>query len=160
MYIKKNNIIKKVIIYKITTLSYFNFILTLSINKGWIVTPLFYLYNKHIENILFGFIRLFKFNFKLKGFGFKWKYLINCKKQQLIFFKVGFTHKIILLIKKDSKYELKKQKILVKNRSYFFLRNYLNFLFILYKKNLYNKKGLYLKGTQFNLKLSKKKAKF
>ena len=160
MYIKKNYLIKNVIIYKITTLSYFNFLLTLSMNKGWIVTPLCPLYNKQIENILFGFIRLFQFNFKLKGFGFKWKYLISLKKQQLIFLKVGFTHKIVLLVKKDSKYELKKQKFLIKNRSYFFLRNYLNFLFILYKKNLYNKKGFYLKGTQFKLKLSKKKAKF
>ena len=157
----KNNIKKSVIIYKIDTNSTFNYLLILSINKGWLLIPICTLYNKSTENILFGYIRLYKFNLKIKGFGFKWKYLITLKKvHTTIFFKLGFTHKILLLSKKNTNYFFKKQKFVIKNRSYIFLRNYLNIIFVLYKKNLYNKKGIYLKGTKFKLKLSKKKSKF
>lgn len=153
--------LKQLIIYKITY-KLLSFLLIISINKGWLFLPLFIYKNNKIENILLGYIRLYKFSFRVKGFGFKWKFqqFKKYEKIKFIFLKVGFTHRIVLLVKSNSKYFLKKKKFVVLNRSYFFIRKYLNLLFFLYKSYLYNKKGFFLKGTKFILKLSKKKSKF
>jgi len=156
-----NLLLKSLIIYKIKT-NLLSFLLILSINKGWIIFPLFFFCNKKLENILLGYVRLYKFSFKVKGFGFKWKFIqtAKIKKTQIIFLKVGFTHKVVLLVKKNNRYSLKKRKFILKNRSYRYIRNSLNLLFFLYKLYMYKKKGFYLKGTTFKLKLSKKKTKF
>jgi hypothetical protein len=159
----KNLLNKNLILYKFTNscLTQQAYLVLISITKGWVVLPLSYNSNLQLECILFGYNRLFKFFFKIKGFGFKWKYQIGFKKKfQTIYFKLGYTHRLALLSNGNSKYILKKRRFIVKNRSYQYIRNYLNILFLLYKNYLYNKKGIYLRGTEFKLKLSKKKSKF
>lgn len=160
---RKNLLNKNLIIYKIfnPTGGTLKYMLLISITKGWILLPLKCTYNLYFESILFGYNRLYKFFFKIKGFGFKWKYQIGLKqKGQPIYFKLGYTHRIALLPHTDSKYVLKRRRFILKNRSYTYIRNSLNLLFFLYKEYLYNKKGIYLRGTVFKLKLSKKKSKF
>lgn len=133
----------------------------ISLKLGWLLFPLQGSRNLQLEPILFGFNRLYKYFFKIKGFGYKWKYVLMLKKKhQSIYFKLGFTHRISLILKKDCKCKLKKKRLILKHRSNTFLRNKLNLLFFLYKTHLYNKKGIYLRGTKFKLKISKKKSKF
>jgi len=136
-------------------------LILLTFNLGWVLYPLKSYRNVQLESILFGFSKLYKFFFKIKGFGYKWKYLLHLKKrQQNVFFKLGFTHRVSLLVSKNMKVKLKKRRLILKHRSYFFIRNHLKFLFFLYKAYLYNKKGIYLRGTNYKLKISKKKSKF
>ncbi len=159
---QRNLINKNLIIYKVINIFNYNqFLIIIAFNLGWFILPLKYVGNKQIESILFGYTRLYKFFFKLKGFGYKWKYFLNLKKQkQTIFLKLGFTHRISVIFQKNGICKLKKRRLIIKHRSYTYMRNKLNFLFFLYKTHLYNKKGIYLRGTQFKLKLSKKKSKF
>ena len=154
----KNNLLNKnIIIYKINN----KILLLISINNGWIFVPLNKNNNTQLQIIIFGFNRIYKFFFKIKGFGFKWKYQIHVEKlKEAIYFKLGFTHRISLITKYNNKYVLKKQRFVIKNRSYQYIRTHLNMLFLLYQNYLYNKKGIYLRGTKFKLKLSKKKSKF
>ena len=157
-----NSLNKNLIIYNIkyinSTTTYLVFI---SLNLGWLLFPLIIQKNTQVESILFGYSRLYKFFFKLKGFGFKWKYMLRLKKEkQTLFLKLGFTHRLAFILQKNCKYLLKKRRLIIKHRSYGFLRNNLCLLFFLYKTYLYNKKGVYLRGTKFKLKISKKKSKF
>lgn len=159
----KNLLNKNLILYKFSNLAITkdSYLLLVSITNGWVLLPFFQKNNLQLESILFGFNRLYKFFFKIKGFGFKWKYQVGLKKQnQIIYFKLGYTHRIALISANNSKYILKKRRFILKNRFYKYIRNYLNLLFLLYKDYLYNKKGIYLRGTEFKLKLSKKKSKF
>lgn len=156
----KNIINKNLIIYKIKTLLQTN-LLIISINLGWILLPINISKNISIDLILFGYTKLYKFFFKLKGFGYKWKYNLNqTTHSKTIFFKLGFTHRIALITKNSNKYKLKKKRFIIKGRSYSNIRNNLNFIFFLYKTYLYNKKGIYLRGTKYKTKISKKKSKF
>lgn len=159
---EKNIINKNLILYSIKNLYKLEeFLILISINLGWILFPLKVNNNKKLEPILFGYNRLYKFFFKLKGFGFKWKYNLNLQKhKQTIYLKLGFTHRLALITKNNSKYKLKKKRLIIRNRSYSYLRHNLYLLFFLYKTYLYNKKGIYLRGTKFKLKISKKKSKF
>ena len=157
---KRNLLTKTVALYNI--LNKDNKILTLiiTLKLGWILCPLKISSNLHLEPILFGYVRLYKFFFKIKGFGFKWKYFfLKNTINSIVYFKLGFTHRIALWIK-NSLCKLKKRRFIIKHRSYSYLRNNLNLLFFFYKTYLYNKKGIYLRGTKFKLKLSKKKSKF
>ena len=155
-----NSLNKNLVIYKTKNLTQ-SLLIILSLNLGWLIYPLQQYNNNQLESILFGFSKLYKFFFKLKGFGYKWKYILNLKKsKQNIFFKLGFTHRIALYIKTNLKIKLKKRRAIIKHRCYTYLRNKLNFLFFLYKTYLYNKKGIYIRGTKFRLKVSKKKSKF
>lgn len=159
----KNLLNKNLIIYKISIFwkTSNNFLILITPHNGWIIFPLYNSKNKQLESILFGYNRLYKFFFKVKGFGFKWKYQVALNKlHQTVFLKLGYTHKIALLPSKNHKYLLKKKRFIIKSRSYTYIRNNLNMLFLLYKTYLYNKKGIYLRGTKFKLKLSKKKSKF
>lgn len=136
-------------------------LILISLNLGWCLYQLQNFSNKQLEPLLFGYSKLYKFFFKLKGFGYKWKYLLSLKKNKRnIFFKLGFTHRISLVVLNNLKIKLKKRRLVVKHRSISFLRDSLKFLFFLYKTYLYNKKGIYLRGTKYKLKISKKKSKF
>lgn len=153
----KNTLANNLVIYKINPYH----LLVLSINLGWILLPLHSYNNLKFENILWGYTKLYKFFFKLKGFGYKWKYnLKNDILNRNIFFKLGFTHRITLLLGINTKYKLKKKRFVIKSRSLKYLRENINFIYFLYKKYLYNKKGIYLRGTKFRVKISKKKSKF
>lgn len=154
----KNILNKNIIIYNNLNN---NILIFLSISLGWILVPIKKSHNIPLYSIILGFNKLYKFFFKLKGFGYKWKYnLHNEKNLHTIFFKLGFTHRISLVIKNNTKYRLNKKRFILKNRSIKFIRNNLNFLFFLYKSYIYNKKGIYLRGTKFKTKISKKKSKF
>lgn len=159
---EKNNCNKNLIIYNIQNYDKTSsFLIIVSLKKGWIILPLKYNKNKQLDLLIFGYNKLYTFFFKLKGFGYKWKYLLKLKdKNRNIYFKLGFTHRISLIIIKNLKIKLKKRRLIIKSRSYLFIRNKLNLLFFLYKTYLYNKKGIYLRGTKFKLKISKKKSKF
>ena len=82
------------------------------------------------------------------------------KQKEIIYLKLGFTHRLALIVKINSKYKLKKRRFTLKSRSYCYIRTHLNPLFFLYQKYLYNKKGIYIRGTEYKLKISKKKSKF
>lgn len=158
----KNVINKNLIIYSAKNSEIKNNILLfMSINIGWGLINLNLKNNLYITNILFGYNKIYKFFFKMKGFGYKWKYnLSNRPKKINIYLKVGFTHRISIITKKNIKYKMNKKRFIIKSRSYNFIRNNLNFMFILFKSFLYNKKGIYLRGTKYKLKISKKKSKF
>lgn len=158
----KTIINNNLVIYNTKNLNIKNtFLLIISINLGWSIIILNLNKNRHINNILFGYNKIYKFFFKIKGFGYKWKYNLNNNiKKNNIYLKVGFTHRISIVSKKNIKYKMNKKRFIIKGRSYKLIRNNLNFLFILFKNFLYNKKGIYLRGTRYKLKISKKKSKF
>jgi len=59
----------------------------------------------------------------------------------------------------DSKLKIKKKSLIIKSRiNNLFAR--LKFLFYFFSNFLYYKKGIYLKGTTFTFKISKRKTKF
>lgn len=158
----KNIVNKNIIIYNnINVFSNNIFLIIISLRLGWSLIKLKQNNNLAINNLLYGYNKLYKFFFKLKGFGYKWKYNLNNNiKKNSIYLKLGFTHRISVIIKKNIKYKMNKKRFIIKSRSYKLVRNNLNFLFILFKKFLYNKKGIYLRGTKYKIKISKKKSKF
>ena len=158
----KNIVNKNIIIYNnINVFSNNIFLIIISLRLGWSLIKLKQNNNLAINNLLYGYNKLYKFFFKLKGFGYKWKYNLNYnKKKNSVYLKLGFTHRISVIIKKNIKYKMNKKRFIIKSRSYTLVRNNLNFLFILFKKFLYNKKGIYLRGTKYKIKISKKKSKF
>lgn len=158
----KNIINKNIVLYNVKNTTYQkNFVIFISVNLGWNMININQNKNIFLSNILFGYNKLYKFFFKIKGFGYKWKYNLNyINSKNSIFLKIGFTHRIAILIKKNVKYKMTKKRFIIKNRSYKFIRNNLNFIFILFKQFLYNKKGIFLRGTKYKIKISKKKSKF
>lgn len=158
----KNTLNKNLILYNIKPCNQnFKILVVISFNLGWNIIKIKNNNNTIISNTLFGYSKLYKFFFKLKGFGFKWKYNLNPKNHlNTIFFKIGFTHRVAIIIKKNIKYKMTKKRFILKSRSYKYIRDNLNFIFFLYKNYLYNKKGIYLRGTKYKTKISKKKSKF
>lgn len=158
----ENILNKNIVIYKIIhTNKPKNYLILLSLKLGWILFPLFQSYNKQIQNIVPGYLRLYKNHFKIKGFGFKWKYFYHFKKQKsTIYLKLGFTHRLSFVISKNNKCKIKKKRLILLTRSYSYLRIFFSILFFSFQTFLYNKKGIYLRGTHWKLKLSKKKSKF
>jgi len=73
-----NYLNKNLTIYKSKSITSALIIVTL--NLGWLLFPLKNFNNKQLEPILFGFSRIYKFFFKMKGFGYKWKYLLHLKR--------------------------------------------------------------------------------
>lgn len=159
----KNIINKNIVLYNIKKNKNTNdsLIMIISLNMGWNIFTLKSNRNMNISNILLGYTKMYKFFFKLKGFGFKWKYDLNLKTIfHNIFLKIGFTHRVSIIIDNNTKYKMTKKRFIIKNRSYRYIRNNLNFIFFFYKNFLYNKKGIYLRGTKYKTKISKKKSKF
>jgi len=152
---------RKLIIKSLTNYKSKNLVLFISVNKGWFISR-FNQYNSTLEALIFGYIRLYKLWFKLKGYGYKWKYLPISEKQNrfVLFFKLGLTHKIIFYLLINLKCKLRKKILTYKHRNTNFLRLKLQFFYYFYKRFLYNKKGIYIKGTYFLKKISKKKSKF
>ena len=157
-----NSLTNNLIIYKIKQQNNQNkLLIIISLYLGWIILPLKINHNLFLGSLFFGYTRLYKFFFKLKGFGFKWKYIFTHKKvTHKVYFKLGFTHRLVLILKKNCICKLKKRRFVLKHRSYNYLRQNFNLLFLLYKLHVYNKKGIYLRGTKFLSKISKKKSKF
>jgi len=135
------------------------FLLLISNLRGWV---LFCLTNKFYDSFFniglcfLGLLRCFSIGFKIKGFGFKFLRIKNG-----INIKVNFTHRILLFNPTNHKILYQSKTFFrIKARNIKLTRLALYYLFIFYKKVIYKKLGIYLKGTLFNLKLSKKKLKF
>ncbi len=159
---KKNILNKNLVLYKIQQLNTKqHYLILISLQLGWILLSLKFFYNTQLNQIIFGYLRLYKAYFKIKGFGFKWKYFLHFKqKKSTIYLKLGLTHRISLLIGKNNKCIIKKKRFILMNRSYLQIRKIFHILFFCFQTFLYNKKGIYLRGTKWKLKLSKKKSKF
>ncbi len=158
----KNILNKNIVLYKINHKNIQkHYLVLISLKLGWILIPLFEYYNKQITSIIPGYLRLYKKYFKIKGFGFKWKFFYHFKKQKsTVYLKLGLTHRLSFFISKNSKCKIKKKRLILINRSYSYIRIFFSILFFSFQTFLYNKKGIYLRGTQWKLKLSKKKSKF
>jgi len=137
------------------------YLIILSLKLGWFLFKLKKNKNQSSTIFFLGYLRLFKFNFKIKGFGFKWKYFLRLKTyKSTIYLKIGLTHRVALKIFSNNKCIIKKKRLTFFNRSYLYIRKNYHILFFCFQTFLYNKKGIYLKGTKFKQKLSKKKSKF
>lgn len=158
----ENLLNKNLVLYKINQKNVQKkYIILISLKLGWILFPLVKYYNKQINTISHGYVRIYKNFFKIKGFGFKWKYFFHFKKQKsTIYLKLGLTHRLSFFISKNTKCKIKKKRLILISRSYNYLRMFFSILFFSFQTFLYNKKGIYLRGTQWKLKLSKKKSKF
>jgi ribosomal protein L6P/L9E len=103
-----------------------------------------------------GFYKNYFYFLKLKGMGFK---LIGHPKG--VIFKLGYSHKLLVLKISDvCFFYLTKQLFQIKGRSGFFLKNLISSLIQLRKTTVYKKKGVFLKGSIIQLKLTSKKSKF
>jgi len=122
-----------------------------SIKYGWSVYPIISK-NKSSSAFLvffFGMLRLYFLLFKIKGFGFKF---IKIRKGVLV--KLGYTHRLVVLIGKNQKIAFKsKFKIIYFARDLNVLK--LNFAFFTFFLFLcaFKKTGVFLKGTLYVLKL-------
>ena len=113
-------------------------------------------YSKILTLIFFGFCKGY-FNFlKIKGMGYKFIRLKNN-----IIVKFGFCHRVIYKNYLDI-YCLFLSKFILRfeSRSLWLLMKTKNIFKNIRKKNIYKKKGIFLKGSFINIKVSSKKSKF
>jgi len=113
-------------------------------------------YLSFITTMFFGFYKgYFKF-LKLKGIGFRFIRLKNN-----IIFKFGVSHRLIY-INYINVYCLYISKYLLRfeGRSYWQMTKVINSFIHIRKNNMYKKKGIFLKGSIINIKISSKKSKF
>jgi len=147
-----------IVLYKFNYMKTF-FLLIVSALRGWGIFSVNYNFFNSFWNVqlqIMGFLKLFTLWFKIKGFGFKFIRLKNG-----ISIKEGFTHRILLLNLRNAKIMyLSKAAFQIKSRDIVKLQFSLAYLLYYYKKIVYKKLGIYLKGIIFKLKLSKKKLKF
>nr|QFP99045.1 ribosomal protein L6 [Rhizaria sp.] len=150
------------------------FSLILSVSKGWGVISFkkyFFLIKNHefypllLQNksyfnfliiVFLGFQKGYFQYLKLKGMGFKF---IIAKNN--IILKFGFSHRIVY-INYTSVYcqFITKYLLYLESRSLWTLKKVNQLFSIIRKKNVYKKKGIFLKGTFINIKISSKKSKF
>jgi ribosomal protein L6P/L9E len=113
-------------------------------------------YLSFLTIIFLGFYKGYFRFLKLKGMGYKFIRLKNN-----IIFKFGFSHRLIysnyinIYCLYISKYLLR-----LESRSYWQLINVTNSFTNIRKNNMYKKKGIFLKGSIINIKISSKKSKF
>lgn len=112
-------------------------------------------YNFFLISFLFGLYKNYFCFLKFKGVGYK---LIKVGFNFSI--KLGFSHRILFILKKKSKFQyINKQLLKIESRS---LANMKNIIFTfqkIRKMNSYKKKGVFLKGSIIKIKISKKKSK-
>jgi len=105
---------------------------------------------------VFGFYKGYFHYLQLKGMGFKFMLAKNN-----VILKIGYNHRVLFLPGLDvlvtfvSKFLLK-----INTRSLNKLKQNVNSLFKVKKRNSYKKKGIFIKGSIVTLKLSSKKTKF
>jgi len=69
---KKNSINKNLIIYSIKNkINAKTILIFISLKLGWLLLPLNLSKNSNINTIVYGYNKLYKFYFKIKGFGYK-----------------------------------------------------------------------------------------
>jgi len=126
---------------------------------GWSFNSLIYgCSNWNLLNSLYNLSSLSLLFFKIKGFGFKFSKLNLIK---ILIIRANITNRILFFCNSNISFMLiNKRKVLLLSRNIHFLKASL-FRFIFYfKKFKYKKLGVFMKGTIFNLKVSKKKKKF
>ena len=103
-----------------------------------------------------GFQRGYFYYLKLKGIGYKFTML-----KDNIIFKFGFSHRIVYINYIDVYCKFfTKYLLFLESRSLWVLKKLLYDFFNIRKKNAYKKKGIFLKGCLFSIKISSKKSKF
>lgn len=150
------------------------FILVLTSSKGWGVSsyrePYFLIKEKNIfffsshtksyssfmSIIFLGFQKGYLQYLKLKGIGYKFIYTTNN-----IILKFGFSHRIIYVNFIDTKCSFISRYLLsLETRSLLTLKKISQSFDIIRKKNVYKKKGVFLKGCLVHILVSSKKSKF
>jgi ribosomal protein L6P/L9E len=112
-------------------------------------------YNFFLMNFFLGLLKNYLQYIKLKGMGFK---VIKLDLNLMI--KLGFSHRILFFYKKDLRFFfLNKQNLKLMSRNLFNIKNIIFELNNLRKINRYKKKGIFLKGSIIEIKISKKKSK-
>lgn len=171
---KKEKFPKEIIVYYFNRYSK-NFIFSISNLQGWglleinskyllldnygiylyNVLHLFKRYNFFLINFFFGLYRNYFIYLKFKGVGYK---IIKIGLNFLL--KVGFSHRIMYLLKKNLRFNFyNKQLIKIESRSLSVLKNCIYVFQKISKLNSYKKKGLFLKGSIVKIKINKKKSK-
>jgi ribosomal protein L6P/L9E len=146
------------------------FLLYLSISQGWGITKI--QHNTFIEyfrftffsnvhscffsNLFLGFFRTYFYFLKLKGMGFKMIWHL-----QGIILKLGYSHRVLFIRQKEITFTyLNRHLLKIEGRSLSLIKSSL-FRFMLMKlKSVYKKKGIFLKGSILNIKITSKKSKF
>ena len=139
------------------------YLLFISNNNGWCVqklsfTSLNYLksFESNLLNLFLGYLKPIFVFLKIKGMGFKAIFLKNA-----LIFKLGFRHRIVLVIPYDiCLIYLTKHKLQIASRLYSNLVNLEYGISNLRKKNSYKKKGIFRKGVIVVLKLTRKKSQY
>jgi hypothetical protein len=150
------------------------FMLILSSSKGWGITlchepyflikdrkKIFFLpdkksYSSFISIIFLGFQKGYFQYLKLKGMGYKF---INTNNN--IILKFGFSHRIIYVNWIDTECKFITRHILaLETRSFWTSKKIVQSFTSIRKKNVYKKKGIFLKGCLINIQVSSKKSKF
>ena len=107
-------------------------------------------------NQLFGLLRNYKMFYQFKGMGFK----IFVPSLGLIF-KIGYSHRIFVAKHREVKYFFIIKKLLfIQSRNANTFMNLIHWLRNLKHNSIYLKKGIYIKGFLYNLKMTSKKSKF
>ena len=106
--------------------------------------------------IFLGFQKGYFQYLKLKGMGYKF---INTGNN--IILKFGFSHRIVYVNSIDTQSKFITKYLLgLESRSLWTLKRIVQSFINVRKKNVYKKKGIFLKGCLINIRVSSKKAKF
>jgi ribosomal protein L6P/L9E len=145
-----------------------SYLLTLSISRGWGILKLSQMQMRNsfqdcsvlryslLFNIFLGFHKNYYYYLKLKGMGFK-----TAGNSLGVNFKLGYSHKLILLRIRDiCFFIMTKQLLRIVGKNSSFLDNLIASIVKLRKTTVYKKKGIFLKGSISKLKLTSKKSKF
>jgi len=93
--------------------------------------------------------------------GFKLVALKSNLKNNILFFKLGYSHRICFIFKTDLKFiYLNKQTFGLESRDLLEIKQVVYQTMSLRKPNAYKKKGIFLKGSVIKIKASSKKAKY
>ena len=109
-----------------------------------------------ISNLVFGFYKQYFIYIKLRGIGYKSVFL-----KKTIYLKIGYSHRVVIATKYNIKLKyISRRLFLLVSRDICVLKNMLQYIQKVKNRGVYKKKGIYLKGTIFNIKDSGKKSRF
>jgi len=95
--------------------------------------------------------------FRVKGFGFRFVSFYG----KGVYLKLDYTHKVCIIPIKNHKIRYRhKYKFLIKGRNIDILKSTFQFFIFFLSQKAYKKLGIFLKGTIYKAKLSKKKTKY
>lgn len=147
----------------------FSYLLVLSNLQGWGILKCnlygifynslcdYYYKKDNQENIfILGFYKNYTCFLKLKGMGFK---TVTVNKN--LIFKLGCSHRILYILKKDALIVLEQKYLIqINTRSLNLIKNAIGILKSIKLPSPYKIKGIFIKGSCLILKISSKKSKF